>query len=149
MAETGRHVGQVQQFDHHVFQHVAEPGAFAQALDKTAALADAAVVLQQGRQQRDQPVVETGQQVGGKVFQAAQVQPDFQHGPVSPDVGAAQVVDTQKPDVVLFAHVFMRSVNRPCRVNVLFWKAPETGASGFNKAGFLARTPNQASAGPA
>ena len=95
LAKAGRHVGQVQQLDHHMLQHMAGPGAFAQALDEAAALADAAVVLQQGGQQGDQPVIEAGQQVGRAVFQAAQIQPDFQNGPVSPDVGAAQVVDAQ------------------------------------------------------
>jgi hypothetical protein len=39
------------QFDDHVLQHVAGPGAFLQALQEAAAFADAAVVLDQGRQQ--------------------------------------------------------------------------------------------------
>ena len=52
LAEAGGHAGQVEQLDHHVLQHVAGPGAFVQALDEAAALADAAVVLDQRRQQR-------------------------------------------------------------------------------------------------
>ena len=104
LAETGGHAGQVQQLDHDMLQHMAGPGAFGQALDEAAALADAAVVLDQCRQQRGQPVVEAGQLVRGPVLELAEVQPDLQHGAVGPEVGAAQVIDAQQLDVVLLAH---------------------------------------------
>ena len=78
LAEAGRHAGQVQQLDHHVLEHVAGPGAFVQPLQEAAALADAAVVLDQRRQLRDQPLVEAGQAVRRQVFQRAEVEPDLE-----------------------------------------------------------------------
>ena len=67
-------------------------------------VADAAVVFEQRGQQHQQPLVKAGQLVAGRVFQRSQIQPDFQHCPVSPDVRAVQIVDAQKLDVVLLAH---------------------------------------------
>ena len=104
LAKAGRHARQVQQFDHDVFKNVTGPGAFFQAFDKAAALADAAVVFEQRGQQRQQPLVKAGQLVAGRVFQRSQIKPDFQHCPVRPDVRAVQIVDAQKLDVVLLAH---------------------------------------------
>ena len=79
-------------------------GAFLQALQEAAPLADAAVVLDQGRQHRRQALVEARQGVGRVVLQLAQIEPDLQHRAVGPDVGAAQVVDAQQLDVFFGAH---------------------------------------------
>jgi hypothetical protein len=78
LAETGGHAGQVEQLDDQVFEHMAEPGAFAQPLAETPGLADAAMVLRQGRQRRTQAVDKTGQLVRGPVLQRAEVEPDLQ-----------------------------------------------------------------------
>ena len=51
LAKTGWHTGQVEQLDDHMLQHMAGSGVITQALQKAAALAHTAVVLQQGRQQ--------------------------------------------------------------------------------------------------
>ena len=71
---------------------MAHPGAAFQALDEAAALAHAAVVLDQRGQPGGEALVQAGQFVGGPVLQLAQIQPDFQHGAVGPDAGAAQKV---------------------------------------------------------
>ena len=99
LAETGRHAGQVQQFDDNMLQHVAGPGAFVQPLDEAAALADTAVVLDQRGQQRGQAVGEARNQVRWIVFQLAEVEPHFEHRAVGPDVRTPQVGD------LLQAHV--------------------------------------------
>jgi len=69
LAKTGRHVCQIEQFDHHMFEHVTGPGAFIQPLQKAAPFTDAAVMFKQGWKQGCQPVIETGQPVAGKVFE--------------------------------------------------------------------------------
>ena len=104
LAKAGRHVGQVQQLNHHVLQHMAGPGAFVQTLQKSAALAYATVVFQQRGQQARQAVIEARQQIGRKVFQVTKIQPNLQHGPVGPDVGAAQVIDAQQVDSIVVTH---------------------------------------------
>jgi hypothetical protein len=101
LAEAGGHAAQVEQLDDAVFQDVAGPGALAQALQEAASLAHPAMVLGQGRQQRQQPVGEAGQLVGGVVLQFAEIEPDLEHRSVGPDVGAAQVGDALERDVVL------------------------------------------------
>ena len=90
LTKLGRHAGQVQQLDDHVLQHMAHPGAAFKALDKAAALAHAAGVLDQVGQPGSQAVVEAGDFVGRVVFQLSQIQPDFQYRAVCPDTGAAQ-----------------------------------------------------------
>ena len=55
-------------------------------------------------EQRHQALVEAGQGVGGQVFQFTQVQPDFQHGTVGPEVGAAQESGAQELKVGFFCH---------------------------------------------
>ena len=62
LAEAGAHAGQVLQFEHHVFEDVAGPGAVAQALEEAAVLADAAAVHDQAGQPLDQPFVQAGNQ---------------------------------------------------------------------------------------
>ena len=71
------------------------PGALLQPLQKASALTHAAVVLDQRRQPCGQALIETGDLMGRVVFERAEVQPDFEHRTVSPQVGAAQVVDAQ------------------------------------------------------
>ena len=114
LAKAGWHIGQVQQLDHHMLQHMAGPGAFAQALQKAAAFPHTAMVFQQRWQQGCQAARKARQQVGREVFQCAQVKPHLQHRAVSPDVGAAQVVDAQQLNVVvLVTHEISRqTVNR-------------------------------------
>mmetsp|Transcript_21531 Transcript_21531/g.83652 ORF Transcript_21531/g.83652 Transcript_21531/m.83652 type:complete len:403 (+) Transcript_21531:542-1750(+) len=104
LAEAGGHAGQVEQLDDDVLQHMAHPGAVAQALDEAAAFADTAVVLDQRGQGRGQAVVESGQQVAGEVLQLAQVEPHLQDRSVGPHVRPAQVIDAQQADIVLLAH---------------------------------------------
>ena len=105
LAKPGGHPRQVEQLDHDVLQHMAGPGAFFQPLQEATTLAHPAVVLDQRWQHGGQPGVETGDLVGGVVLQRAQVKPDFEDGPVSPDIGAPQVVDAKKLDVVQVFHV--------------------------------------------
>jgi hypothetical protein len=80
------------------------PGALLKPLQKPAALANAAVVLDQRRQGMREALVETGQQMGGVILQLSQIQPDLQHRPVGPHIRAAQVVDAQQLDVFFLAH---------------------------------------------
>ena len=101
LAEAGLHAGQVLQLEHHVFQDVAGPGAFAQALQEAAALADAAAVLDQAGQQRGQALVKPGISVRRGIFERADIEPGFDHRAIGPDIGAAQVVDAQQLDVCL------------------------------------------------
>ena len=70
-------------------------GRMMQPLQKASALTHAAVVLDQRRQPCGQALIETGDLMGRVVFERAEVQPDFEHRTVSPQVGAAQVVDAQ------------------------------------------------------
>ena len=104
LAKAGGHPRQIEQLNDDVLQHVAAPSAFLQALQKTTALADAAVVLNQRRQPRRQPLVKAGQLVGREIFQHPQVEPDFQHGAVSPNIGPTQVVDAQQFDIFDLCH---------------------------------------------
>ncbi len=148
LAEARGHARQVEQFDDNMFQHMAAPGALLQALQETAALAHAAVVLLQRRQPGCEAVIQPRNGVGGMVFQNAQVQPDLQCRPVSPDVGAAQVVDAQKLDIVDFCHVserfrrhrtgrtgsaIVRPVGRPFCQSMGGGSAVCTGVSGFGQ----------------
>jgi hypothetical protein len=63
LAESRWNAGQVLQLDHHVFHDMGRPGAFAQALQETAALAHAAFVLDQSRQPGGQAFVKPGNRV--------------------------------------------------------------------------------------
>jgi hypothetical protein len=108
LPEARGHAGQVEQLDDHVLQHVPRPGALGQALDEAAALAHAAVVLDERRQQPGQAVGEAVDLVGGEVFQRAQVEPDFEHRTVGPEIGTAQIVDAQQLDVVETGHANVR-----------------------------------------
>jgi hypothetical protein len=74
-----------------MLQNVRRVGAFAHALQKTAAHPGTAMVLDQAGQQSGEALVEAGQGIGGMVFQIANVHPGFDDGSVGPDVGAAQV----------------------------------------------------------
>ena len=105
LTEASGHARQVQQFDDHMLQHVAGPGARLKPFKEATTLADTTVMLDQSRQQRDQPLVEAGQQMAGMVFQFPQVEPGFQRRAVGPDVRAAQVVDAQQAYVFECLHV--------------------------------------------
>ena len=95
-AKTGLHARLGLQLQGHVFQHVASPCAFFQALQKAAALTHAAAVFDQPGQPGTQALVEAWQGVGWVVFKGANVDQCFQHGAVSPDVGPAQMGHAQK-----------------------------------------------------
>ena len=105
LAEARAHAGQVLQLQHHVLEDVGRPRAFAQALEKAAPFAHAAAVFDHARQPRDETLVQAGQGVRWVIFQFADVDPGFNHRAVSPDVGAAQVGDADKFDVLLLDHV--------------------------------------------
>ena len=105
LAEARAHACQVLQFQHHVFEDVRRPGAFAQALEKAAPLAHAAAVFDHAGQPCHQALVQAGQGIGWIVFQFADVDPGFNHRAIRPDVGAAQVGDAGKFDVLLLDHV--------------------------------------------
>src|SRR3990167_796953 len=115
LAKARGHAGKVEQLDDDVLQHMAAPGAFLQALQETAAFAHAAVVLDQGRQPGGEPLIEPRKGVGGVILQHAQVQPDFEHRTVGPEIGAAQVIDAQQLNVIEFRHGLQRRRGRPCR----------------------------------
>jgi hypothetical protein len=84
------------QFEYHVLEDVAGPGAFAQALQEAAALADAAAVFDQAGQP-GQSGVRTGRAfIGREVFQRADIEPGFDDRAVGPDVGPAQMRHTEK-----------------------------------------------------
>ena len=104
LSEACGHAGQVEQFDDDMLQHVAAPGALLQALQETAALADAAVVLNERRQPGGETIIEARKLVRGVAFKSPQVQPDLQRGAVGPDIGATQIVDAQKFDVFEGCH---------------------------------------------
>jgi hypothetical protein len=70
-----------------VFEDVAGPGAVAQALQETAALADATAVLDQSRQPGGQAFIQAGEGVRGIFFEFANVEPGFDDGAVRPDMG--------------------------------------------------------------
>ena len=96
LAKATLHAGQVLQLDNDVFQNVRRPGAIAQALQKTAGLADAAAVGLQAWQQGGQAFVQAGNGVGGLVFQCADVDPSLNDRAIGPDIGATQIGNAQK-----------------------------------------------------
>ena len=73
-------------------------------LQEAAALADAAVVLLQRGQHGGEPGDEAGQPVGRVLLELAQVEPDFEHRAVGPDVGAAQMGHLQYCYLFLVRH---------------------------------------------
>ena len=81
------------QFERDMLQHVAHPGAVAHPLKKSAALADRAAVFDHARQPLHDAVVETGERVGGEVFQMAQIDPRFENRKAGPLVGTTQNLD--------------------------------------------------------
>ena len=98
-AKTAGQAGEVLQFKRHVFEDMARPGAFLDPAQETAALLVAAAVFDQRGQQGHQAVVKTGDGVGGKVLQLANIDPGFEHWPVSPDIGPLQGNDVADDDV--------------------------------------------------
>ena len=67
-AETGLHAGAVLQLKGHVLHDVAGPGALRQSLQKAASFANAASVLDKTGKHILEPLVKTGEGVGGEVF---------------------------------------------------------------------------------
>ena len=78
--------GQSLQLDRNVLKNVSEIRSAAQSLKETAALSDAAPMLDHRGQPRHQPVIEAGNFFGGFVFELAQVHPDFQDRKIRPNV---------------------------------------------------------------
>ena len=105
-AKAGAHAAQVLQLQADVLQNVGGPGAFLQALQKAAAHARAAFVLNQAGQPGRQALVEAIDGVGGEVFERTDVDPGLNDGPISPDVGAAQVGHPQNIDFFLARHAW-------------------------------------------
>ena len=91
-----RHAGQGLQLQRDVFEDVPRIGAVAQPLEEPAPLADAAAVLDHRGQPGHQPLVEAGQDVGGRIFQLLQIDPGFEHGEIGPDVRTTQGQDLTK-----------------------------------------------------
>jgi len=92
-----RRAGQRLQFERHVLQHVAHPGAGAEPLEEPAPLADRAAVLDHARQPGHEPLVEPGERVRGKVFEPAEIDPGFEAGKRGPLVGTAE--DLERRDL--------------------------------------------------
>ena len=67
-AKTGARTGHVLQFQANVFQNMGGPGAFLQSLQKAAAHAGAAFMLNQAGQVAGQAFVKAGQGVGREIF---------------------------------------------------------------------------------
>jgi hypothetical protein len=89
-----------------VLHDVAHPCAAHQTGEEAAAVADAAVVLDQPRQPSVEPVVESVNFVGRVVFHLAQIDQRLDDGAVGPDVGSTQVIHAQNLNV-FECHVLM------------------------------------------
>ena len=59
------------------------------------------MVLYEPWQTVQQPLVKTWQGIGRVIFQLANVDPGFNNGSVSPDIGATQIRDPQQLNVLL------------------------------------------------
>ena len=105
-AKAGAHAAQVLQLQADVLQDVGGPGALLQALQKAAAHARAAFVLNQAGQPSRQAFVQTVDGIGGEVFKRTNVDPGLNHRPISPDIGAAQVGHPQNIDFFLARHAW-------------------------------------------
>jgi hypothetical protein len=84
-----------------MLQDVAGPSAFLQPLQKAAALAHAAAVLDQAGQPGCQTLGEPGQGVGGTVFQLTYVDQRLKSGAVGPDIWTPQISDLPNDDIAL------------------------------------------------
>lgn len=98
-AKTGLHASLGLQFQCNVFQDVASPSAFFQALQEAATFTHTAAVFNQSGQPVCQTLVEARQGVRREVFQRANVNQRLHDRTVSPDVGTAQMGHAQKLDV--------------------------------------------------
>ncbi len=85
--EADRGMCQRLNLERDVFEHMTEPGAVLHALEKAAAIADRATVLDHRRQPTHQLLVEAGQGVGRKIFVFSQVDPSFEYRVVCPNAG--------------------------------------------------------------
>ncbi len=115
LAETGLHAGQVLQLDHHVLHDVRGPGAFAQPQQEAAALADAAAMLDQARQPGAQAFIKTGNGIGRRIFEIADIDPGFDDRPVGPDVRSAQRQHIDNLDGFLVHLTSRAEVRTGCR----------------------------------
>jgi hypothetical protein len=80
------------------------PGAFLQALQKSATHPRAAFVFYQAWEKSDQSVIKTGEGVGRVVFQFTNVYPRLDHWPVGPYVGPTQVGYPKNGNAFLVRH---------------------------------------------
>ena len=89
-AVAHRRARQRLQLERHMLEHVPHPGAGPQPLEEPAAFADGAAMLHHARQPRHDPVVESGERVGGKILEPAEIDHGLEAGKGRPLVGAAQ-----------------------------------------------------------
>jgi hypothetical protein len=75
---------------------VASPGAALQALQKTAAFANAATMLDQTRQPFHQAFIVSRDGVRRVIFENPQIDPNFVDGDPGPQVGTAHMVHASK-----------------------------------------------------
>src|SRR5690606_9788863 len=83
-----------------MLEDMRRPGSLVQAPQEPAPLAVAAVVFFERRQPARQALRKARNQVGGKVFQGADVDDRLEDGPVSPSTGAADEPDFEDLDVL-------------------------------------------------
>ena len=99
LAKAARHAGEVLQFEGNVFEDVRRPGSFVEPAQESAAFAVAAAMLDQRGQEALEPLDKTGDGVGRKVFQLANIDDGFDDRTIGPDVRTAQIADFEKLDV--------------------------------------------------
>jgi len=102
LAEAAGHARQILQFQGHVFQDVARPGAFLDPAQKAAPFLVGTAVLNEAGQPGGKTFVETGDGVGRTVFQVADVDQGFQYRPIGPHIGTGKMGDAQKLDGFFF-----------------------------------------------
>ena len=76
-----------------MFEDMAHPGATAKALEKSAALAHAAAMLDHGGEPAHEPFVETGNHLGRSILEFFEIDPSFENGEIGPNVRAAKFHD--------------------------------------------------------
>ncbi len=100
-AEAVGQAGQGHQFEDDVFQDVAGPRSFLEALQESAAHVIVAAVLDQAGEPGLQALVEAGNLVGGKVFELPDIDPGFDARRVGPDAGPLQGDGVPENDVFI------------------------------------------------
>ena len=95
------------QFKDNMLKYVTRPGAFTQALQKSATLTNATAMLYDARQPGRQAFIQAGDFIRWKFFQRTNIQHCFNDRAVSPDIRATQVRCAENADVFLVCcHVY-------------------------------------------